>query len=167
MYNHDVNAYDAIIILGHSAGKSGISGRQKKRLDFALKNITNEILIVTGGFGWFNKTNRALSDQCKDYLVSGGVPIEQVVNIPNSTNTLEDAKYSLEYIVHSNFTRVLVVTSADHMIRTKLIFKRLTPKNIKLDFAISDYWGGMVTFWDLAWHIAGLIKYFLFGRYKF
>ncbi len=162
-----MSAYNAIVILGHSANQNGISVRQKKRLDFALENINNAILITTGGFGWFNRTSRALSDQCKDYLVSKGVPSDQVVSISNSSNTYEDAKNSLAYIAKGNFSRVLVVTSADHMIRTRLIFKRFSPESIKLDFAISDYWGGLVTFWDLAWHIAGLIRYFLFGRNKF
>ncbi|OGM14891.1 hypothetical protein A3A76_02065 [Candidatus Woesebacteria bacterium RIFCSPLOWO2_01_FULL_39_23] len=157
--------YDAGIILGHSYFPLGFSSRQKKRMNKVLelyKEKKIKYIITTGGVGGlFNPTSKPLGKLTKEYLVSMGVEKGRTVEDNRSVNTYENAKFSLSLMRKHNLSSALIVTSADHMGRARMIFNDVFPSSIKLDFVVSDYFSGLWSIWDFFWHAAGWVKYLI------
>lgn len=152
----------ATIILGHSAGKHGISLRQRLRLDAALhlrKTKQSDYLIPTGGFGIFNRSGVSLAEKCKQYLVAHGAQPKNILLVDSSRNTREDAVQALKIMEKYRLESATVVTSIDHMSRARRIFYEIFPRSISLTFHVSDYWAGWGSLLDAIWHTAGWIKY--------
>lgn len=154
---------NAIIVLGHSAGKHKVSLRQKYRLDAAFdiwKLNKSTHLITTGGFGIFNRVGVSLAEKCAIYLISKGIPQEKILLADSSKNTREDAIQSMEIMQKHDLSSAMVVTSIDHMSRARRIFNEIAPRSISLSFHISDRWAGWWSIFDSVWHSAGWMKYF-------
>ena len=97
----------------------------------------------------------------ENYLVMQGIPQDKVFVEQVSKNTDENALGSLEILKAGGVEDVVIITSADHMQRAKLIFQGIFPDNYKLNYAISDYFIGFWSIWDFVWHIGGWSKYYL------
>ncbi len=158
------NAPTAGIILGHVYWNGEFSERSILRLEEGVKLFKQhkvDYLITTGGMGLFNDSELPMGVLMKDYLVTRGVPQDKVFVEQTSTNTDENALDALEILKVSGIKDAVIITSADHMARAKLIFQDIFPDDYKLNYAISDYFIGAWSIWDFVWHVGGWGKYFL------
>ena len=107
-----------------------------------------------------------MAEQCKDHLSENKVPLEHIISISNSRNTREDAGYSLKEANTRNLKNLLVLSSADHILRVKWIFNKLGNGQFNLTYKVSDYWSGLWSIRDFFWHVAGMLKYGLNSFFK-
>ena len=109
-----------------------------------------ERIIVAAGNGYITKHNFKEANFIKEHLVILGIPAEKIFTDSTSRNTVENAA-NTKTIIHSEKLQgpFLLVTSAMHMPRAKLVFEkqdiRVTPypcdfdsKNVGNNF-IEDY----------------------------
>lgn len=128
-----------IILLGAPNDEKGrLSTIARERCERAIlewrKNPGYKIL-PTGGFGpHFNVTDKPHAHYSNRYLISRGVPEDDILEGVESSNTFEDAKFSWHVIRKFGVGRVIVVTSDFHIPRARIIFKRKFPE-IRLSFA--------------------------------
>jgi len=140
--------YDIGIVLG---GFSGLNERNHQiafnwagdRLFQALslykKGIIDQILISGGNAHLIdNKVKEA--DLVNRYLKLIGIPDSVILLENQSKNTTENAKNSLELIKkHMPDAKILVITSAWHIPRAKVIFDKQT--NHKIDYYPTNFIG--------------------------
>ncbi|WP_457269521.1 YdcF family protein [Pedobacter sp. UYEF25] len=134
-----LKTYDVGIVLG---GFSGINSRNKSiafngsgdRLIQAIKlyknGIIGKILIASGNANLMdNKIKEA--DLASAYLKEIGIPDSAIMVDNSSRNTLENAKNSATLISKrgKNLT-ILVITSAWHIPRSKIIFDKVFEKKL-------------------------------------
>ena len=83
-------------------------------------------IIVTGGQGSGETIPEA--EAMKKFLVQKGIPESRIVKEDKSTSTFENIKFSrdiIETIDEREDIKILVVTSDFHILRTKMLAKRL------------------------------------------
>lgn len=156
----------AILVLSHFYGLHGHSDRQLKRMDCGIKLYSErkaDYIIGTGGFGFFNSSETSLGKLTADYFEFKDIPKKAILYEGESKNTKENLRFALELIKKYKIKKVVVVTSIDHILRSKYLAKRIMPTKISLDFVVSDYYSTWkVTIWDFFWHIGGWIKLLMF-----
>jgi len=82
-------------------------------------------LLLTGGYGaHFNITEQPHAAYVKEYLLKRGVPSQAIVELAESTNTLEDAALSKSIVLKYGAPEIVVVTSDYHLDRARTIFER-------------------------------------------
>ncbi len=101
---------DAIVALGCSNHGSG-NARVERAVEL-LRSGLAERLVVSGGRSTY---------MCERARALG---VEECLHEARSTNTGENALYSLELAESHAWTRLAIVTSAFHMRRTRLLFER-------------------------------------------
>ena len=116
-----------IIILGSPNNDRGeLLTIARERLDqgiFEYRNNPDFKIIPTGGFGeHFNTTDLPHAHYAKQYLISSGVPTDDILDFAISSYTMEDATASKTICDKFEVTSIVVVTSDFHMERAKLIF---------------------------------------------
>ena len=82
------------------------------------------LVIVSGGRIDWRGTGPSESADMAEVLSQLGVPVSAIIQEPDSRNTYENAVYVRKIIDSLGIRRVLLVTSAMHMPRSLLIFKR-------------------------------------------
>lgn len=104
------------------------------------------LLVFTGG--WLSRKNEALleGDTLTEYARELGVPAEAIATTGRATNTAEEA-LAVAQLLHDRpeataveaAPRILLVTSAFHMARARLLFHRagLTVVPFPVDFQVS------------------------------
>ncbi|MDR2940056.1 MAG: YdcF family protein [Clostridiales bacterium] len=114
---------DAIIVLGHSIDeKNNPSGFLAKRLQTALYLYENGYankIIVSGGQG--PKDNIPVAEPMANYLISNGVPKEDIYLEKGAGDTYENFKYSKTIAQSGGIKSVIIVTDDFHMFRSALI----------------------------------------------
>jgi uncharacterized SAM-binding protein YcdF (DUF218 family) len=152
----------AIVVLSHFYGLHGFSDRQLRRMNKGIEEfnkLKDDFIITTGGFGFFNHSDKSLGLRSKEYLLTKNIEEKQILFEGTSRDTVENFEKILPILLDNKITKIVVVTSVDHMLRAKLLAKRIIPKNIELRFVISDYHSTLkVTIWDFFWHLGGWIK---------
>lgn len=135
---------DSIIVLaGSSIGRSPDRNMQSALTGGSLIRVYTGFLIwkkkdipiiVSGGklFGALEPQ----SETMKRYLIEFGVPEDKIIEEPKSRNTIENGIYTKEIMNDVGFNKVGLVTSAYHMRRSMLIFRRLGCETIPIP---SDY----------------------------
>lgn len=155
---------DAAIVLGHYDTKSGLTIRQIKRLEKAVKLYEQakvKSIITTGRAGIFNK-KIPMGARMKSYLITLGVPQDVIFQETRAANTKENALNSLEIVEACGFKDIVVITSFPHIIRAKRIFLTVYPSNMKISFEISDIIAEpFVTLRDLLWEFFAWVKHLL------
>ena len=132
--------YDVGIVLG------GFSGLNKRNNEIAFgwagdrlfqtialykKGQIKQILLSSGSANLVDKQVKE-ADLAVQYLKLIGIPDTAILVENQSRNTVENAKYSLEMIREKNpEAKVLVITSAWHIPRAKLIFDKQTKRKIE------------------------------------
>ncbi len=82
------------------------------------------IIILSGGrIDWRGSGSPESADMAT-ILTSIGIPIEAIVQEPDSLNTYQNAVNVRKILANRGISRVLLITSAMHMPRSLLIFKR-------------------------------------------
>jgi uncharacterized SAM-binding protein YcdF (DUF218 family) len=79
-------------------------------------------LIFTGGKMPWDKTKKTEGEVLKEYAISNGIPSEKVLVTKNVENTADEAVAVKEQIKLQK--KIILVTSAYHMFRAKLIFEK-------------------------------------------
>jgi uncharacterized SAM-binding protein YcdF (DUF218 family) len=131
--------YDVGIVLG---GFSGYNPRNKQisfnwasdRLFQALamykKGVINKILLSGGNASLINNKVKE-ADLVVDYLKLIGIPDSAILFENQSRNTIENAKFSLAIIKkYKPDAKILIITSAWHIPRTKTIFDKQSSNKI-------------------------------------
>jgi uncharacterized SAM-binding protein YcdF (DUF218 family) len=129
----DIPVADAIVILG-GATKSAAKPRpmvdvseQGDRVLYGAKLYREKkapIVIAAGGrIDWFYGGDPESSDMAQ-LLEMMGVPAEAILQDPDSLNTYQNAVNVKKILDERGISKILLVTSALHMPRSLLIFKR-------------------------------------------
>jgi len=79
-------------------------------------------LVFTGGKMPWNKAKKTEGDILKEYAVTNGIPSENIFVTKDVENTADEAVAVKELI--SPIKRIILVTSAYHMYRAKLLFEK-------------------------------------------
>ena len=126
-----VDNIDTIIVLGAKVNGTEVSKTLKLRLDKAIEyyNKHKDInIIVSGGQGNNEGITEALA--MKNYLVSNGVNINNIIEENKATTTLENIMYSKKILDNMNHKgKVLIVTSDYHLLRGRFIASMLGIEN--------------------------------------
>ena len=99
------------------------------------------MIILSGGrIDWLGGGSSESADMAK-IMLQIGVPASAIVLEPNSRNTYENAVNVRKILVERGIRQVLLVTSAIHMPRSLLIFKRqgISAIPAPTDFLISNH----------------------------
>ena len=122
---------DTMIVLGAKVNGTEVSNTLKLRLDKAIEYYNKHKsvnIIVSGGQGNDENITEALA--MKNYLVSNGVNINNIIEENKATTTLENIIYSKKILDDmNNKGKVLIVTSDYHLFRGRLIASILGIEN--------------------------------------
>ncbi|BAZ38740.1 hypothetical protein NIES4101_46820 [Calothrix sp. NIES-4101] len=124
---------DAIVVLG-GATRSAFLPRPTVDLKEAgdrviygaqlyLQKKAPSIILSGGRIEWFGKGTSEATDMAS-LLTSIGIPSEAIIEEPNSLNTYENAVNVKKILEQRGIKKILLVTSAIHMPRSLLIFKK-------------------------------------------
>jgi len=123
-----------IIVLGSQNDKKGnLSPNSKNRVDRAIEELNKNPgykLLLTGGFGKFNRTLKPHAYYLKRYTLKKGVKEEEILGIVESGNTVEDAYLSKPILEKYKPKKVFISTSNFHLPRAKYIFERVLADSI-------------------------------------
>jgi uncharacterized SAM-binding protein YcdF (DUF218 family) len=123
---------DAIVILGGGTtgkkpdrlGKNSLSAQSFIRTyaGFAVWKKTGKPVIVTGGqtFGAIQPEG----DTMAEYLTEMGIPENLITRESKSRDTIENARFTKKILMKKNYSTVALVTSAYHMKRSVMIFRK-------------------------------------------
>lgn len=124
---------DVIILLGHSVYDGGLdlsgvgspSGCMLERMVTAIRlhQKSSIPIIISGDMDPQHKGAGTLI--VKRFLVDLGVPRTDIILEEKSRDTLENAKYAREICERSDFNRPILVTSASHMKRSVMCFRKV------------------------------------------
>jgi uncharacterized SAM-binding protein YcdF (DUF218 family) len=130
------------IVLGGFAGfndsdKTIEFNNSSDRINYAImfyKQGVFEKFLISGGEGSLIKTGVSEAQVTFDYLVSIGIPREDIIIEGNSRNTIENVLF-LKNSLHTTGSDCLLITSAYHMRRSLAIFQKqgLTPAHFSCD----------------------------------
>jgi len=131
--------YTIIILLGSpNDSKGNLSSISIERCNQAINEYRinkNYKILPTGGYGaHFNTTNKAHALYTSHYLISKNIPKEDILEIAESTNTIEDAKLSKIILEKYKIEKLIIVTSDFHHDRVNYIFQN---EFQNFDFTIS------------------------------
>jgi uncharacterized SAM-binding protein YcdF (DUF218 family) len=88
-----------------------------------LQKKLNLPIIVSGGKVYQSKRSEA--PIVRRFLIDLGVEKEQIIIEENSRDTYENAKYTKELCLQNNYKNPILITSAYHMKRSLLSFKKV------------------------------------------
>jgi uncharacterized SAM-binding protein YcdF (DUF218 family) len=140
---------EAIVILGGST-RSGHYPRQMvdvteqgDRIIYGAKLYQDglaPLIIAAGGRIAWRGGGQSESEDMRQLLHLMGVPDEAIIQEPNSLNTYENAVNVKKILEERGIKRILLVTSAMHLPRSLLIFKKQGIEAIPAptDFLVSD-----------------------------
>jgi uncharacterized SAM-binding protein YcdF (DUF218 family) len=109
----------------HRINFQGSTDRLLQALDLYKRKKIQKILL-TGGSGSLMEQENKEADYLKNYLLTIGIPDEDVVIEPDSRNTVENARFTAQKLgVGKDTLQVLLITSAFHMRRSLGCFKKV------------------------------------------
>lgn len=124
--NDKIGKADVALVLGNTVNTDGTpSPRLQARLDKTLELYRDgyfPTIIVSGGVGIEGYDEAKVMG---DYLVSHGVPADQIIMDNEGINTSASAKKTLRILNESNKKSVLVVSQYFHLPRARLALERL------------------------------------------
>ncbi|WP_293312138.1 YdcF family protein [Pedobacter sp. UBA5917] len=143
-----IQQYDVGIVLGGFSGLnkrnneiafSGASDRLFQTITLYKKGQIKQILLSSGSANLIDKEVKE-ADLAVKYLKLIGIPDSAILIENQSRNTIENARYSLALIEKKNpQAKILVITSAWHIPRAKLIFDKQTKR--KIEYYPTDFRG--------------------------
>ena len=133
-----------IVILGAPNSEAGeLSSIAEERCELALVEYAKRPdwkFLLTGGYGaHFNITDQPHAAYVKRHLVSRGVPPQKILELVESTNTLQDASLSKPIIIRYGAPEIAVVTSDYHAARARYVFEReFANTGVRINFLASQ-----------------------------
>lgn len=142
--------YDAIIVLTSSMiSPEGlipfptIDEGMFRRLEEAwrLYKIRPKPIVISGGHVNPFTPPKNENKIARDYLIRWGVPAQDVLGEDRSRDTFESAVEVEKILRQKNWKRYLLVTSAEHMPRSMLVFRSKAPEPIPApgDFSLGEF----------------------------
>ncbi|OEH86977.1 hypothetical protein BHU72_01595 [Desulfuribacillus stibiiarsenatis] len=132
--NDDINdnvVADVGVVLGNKVELNGVpSKRLEARLDRAAElyeHASIRSIIVSGGVG---KEGFDEAEVMSTYLISMGIPEENIIKDSNGYNTHLTAVNSKLIMDELELESVVVITQYHHITRTKLAFKKIGFKEV-------------------------------------
>ncbi|MDY0236524.1 MAG: YdcF family protein [Gudongella sp.] len=128
-HNYPDSSADYLIVLGARLYGDIPSPSLRDRLDIAIDNLKqypNTKVIVSGGQGDDEWISEAAA--MKKYLIEKEIESGRIIVESESTNTLENIRFSLEKIKEqesNNDFSIIVVTNKYHIFRAKFLAKRV------------------------------------------
>lgn len=144
--------YDYAIVLGGFTNLKSPYDADRLNLNSAGNRLSQTVdlyyqrkikkIILSGGNGnvFGNQENEAINAAA--YLKRVGIPAEDIIIDEQSRNTYENFKYSKELLLENNNTDdILVITSAFHVPRSRLIAKKagISCEFFPTDFYVKDW----------------------------
>ena len=128
--------YDVGIVLGgfsyHNQRTNSISfNSSSDRLLQAVKLLKQGVikkLLISGGNAFLVDNKVKEADLTKDYLRSLGIPDSLMLIENKSRNTIENLKFSMDLLAKKQAKEVLIISSAWHLPRVKIIFEKQIEK---------------------------------------
>ena len=115
---------DVIIVLGASLSKDGVSPVFRERLNHGITLYNNgyaDKIIITGGVGEGSYQSDAYVAGL--YVMSMGVPEEDIILEEQSSITSENLEYSKEIMDEMGFSTAIIVSDPIHMKRAMSMAK--------------------------------------------
>ena len=130
----DLVSADVIVILG-----GGESDRVRCGVELYQKGYGKR-MIVTGTKHEFPGFVTTWPQLARREAVSLGVPEDAIILEERPTSTYEDAKYVMEDMIDNEFKSAIVVSSAHHTRRARMIFRKVFEdrKDISLQFSYPE-----------------------------
>lgn len=153
---------NVIVVLGYPAQIDGEpSSTMKIRVEKAVELFQNgyaKTLIMTGSSA---KNQFIEAEVMANYAYNSlGIPMNAIIQEPNSTDTFENAKYSVDIMRQHEWNSAIVVTTPYHTRRAFILFSNL---GINVSVISSDFPAGMEWFH----HIENIIyEYIAFTWFK-
>lgn len=133
-----------IVVLGSPNSEAGeLSSIAKERCELALAEYAKRPdwkFLLTGGYGaHFNTTDQPHAAYVKRHLVSRGIAGQEILELVESTNTLQDASLSKPIIMKYRVPEIVVVTSDYHVARARYVFEReFADTEVRISFLASQ-----------------------------
>jgi len=160
----DIHHADVALVLGNKIEADGTpSARLRARLDKTVELYRDGLfpaVIVSGGIGREGFDEAAVM---RDYLVSQGIPREQIYTDNEGVTTYATARNSLRILREEKMHSVLVVTQYFHVPRTKLVLRRFGISPVYSAHARFFEWRD---FYSIPRELAGCVSY-TFRYYSF
>lgn len=134
---------DYMIILGCQVNGTTVSRALRYRLEEAAgyvkeQDAKNMTIIVSGGQGSGEDISEA--EAMYRYLIKEGIPSGQIIKEEQSTNTVENIRYSRKLMEED--ASVIVVSNGFHIFRATHICKKQGIRQVEGLGASSDMWMG-------------------------
>lgn len=137
---------EIMVILGCQVYSWGPSILLQDRLDTALLYLEEHpemTVVVTGGKG--DDEHASEAQVMFDYLVTHGIPEEQILLEDQSRNTVENMIFTNLLLAEQGYDvteEILVVSNGFHLARTRMLFERIwgTDENLNTLAAPSSHW---------------------------
>lgn len=154
---------DYMVILGCQVNGTTVSRALRYRLEEAAgyvkeKDALDMKIIVSGGQGTGEDITEA--EAMYRYLVKKGIPAGQIIKEEQSTNTVENIRYS-KSLMENEEASVIVVSNGFHIFRATHICKKQGIHQVEGLGASSDIWMGAAYYLR---EFFAVVKDFLMGN---
>lgn len=180
-----MNRYAAVIVL------SGMTGNQNsvhQRFDFSgavdrilagvqmVRTGKSDLLVISGGDGSLTQRNHPEADLLRAFAIDWGVQPGQILIDRSSRNTYQNAVNTRSLLETRKDDRLLLITSAFHIFRSKGCFKKVGlevdvfPVDYRGEKEVADFRGYLPSSASLATtnrvihEVVGIIVYGMTGR---
>jgi vancomycin permeability regulator SanA len=139
---------DVAVILGNRVFAGGrLSSWLQGRVDVALalyqrKRVKK--IFASGGISSMEDGGSKEGDAMKQYLVSRGVPENDIVSDNAGQNSYLTAKDFISWNQSQHYTSVVIVSQFYHITRCKYIFKKLGYKNVSSAASAKYAWKDVI-----------------------
>jgi len=120
-----VVSYDTLIVLGNPAKEDGtpnriLKARLNKALELYRSNVAKTIIVTGGAAHNFYLESEVMAN----YLIEHGVDPTDIIQDQISLNTIDNAVNCAKIMKAKHLDTALIVTSAFHKKRAKLLFEK-------------------------------------------
>lgn len=137
--------FDVIIVLGRGIEADGSLpedplARVRKGAELFKAGLAPR-MIMSGEWSYRLAVPpvRTEASALKEYAISLGIPSEIIIEEAESKDTLGNAYFAkVRYCVPNGWTRIVVVTSEDHLKRSRYIFEKVFGAGYTIHFEISE-----------------------------
>ena len=122
--NDEIDNCDIGIILG---GVSMIPYRVDGGIKLYREGKVKK-LLVSGKYGYKGKKKEIEAHKMRDYLISNGIPEEDIIVEDESRDTEENMINSIKLI--DDYKKIVIITSEFHLKRSLILFKKYSNKEV-------------------------------------
>lgn len=177
--------YNAVVVL---SGMTRLQNSSDNSVEFSgavdrilagirlVRDGQADFLVISGGDGSLTQRNRPEAEILRAFANRWGINDKQILTDSTSRNTFENALRTSELVKQNNLGKLLLITSAFHMFRSRGCFKRaglevdVLPVDYRGDKSVADFRGFLPSSASLAMtnqvihEVVGIIAYRVAGR---